>query len=70
MENIKQDAGEKIPLSEDEIKRLIDFCINSGTYSAYVLFLTIAIGTCLRCGELTDLTWGNIDMKNRTIRDS
>ena len=42
MENIKQDAGEKIPLSEDEIKRLIDFCINSGTYSIHVPFLTIA----------------------------
>ena len=67
MENIKQDAGEKIPLSEDEIKRLIDFCTNSGTYSVYVPFLTIAIGTCLRCGELTGLTWGDIDMKNRTI---
>ena len=67
MENIKQDAGEKIPLSEDEIKRLIDFCINSGTYSIHVPFLTIAIGTCLRCGEITGLTWSDIDMKNRTI---
>ena len=67
MENIKQDAREKIPLSEDEIKRLMDFCINSGTYSIHVPFLTIAIGTCLRCGELTGLTWGDIDMKNRTI---
>ena len=67
MENIKQDAREKIPLSEDEIKRLMDFCINSGTYSVHVPFLTIAIGTCLRCGELTGLTWNDIDMKNRTI---
>lgn len=67
MENIKQDAGEKIPLSEDEIKRLMDFCINSGTYSVHVPFLTIAIGTCLQCGELTGLTWNDIDMKNRTI---
>ncbi len=67
MENIKQDAKEKIPLSEDEIKRLMDFCINSGTYSVHVPFLTIAIGTCLRCGELTGLTWNDIDMKNRTI---
>lgn len=66
MDSIKQDAGEKIPLSEDEIKRLVDFC-NSGTYSIHVPFLTIAIGTCLRCGELTGLTWNDIDMKNRTI---
>lgn len=54
-------------MSEDEIKRLMDFCINSGTYSVHVPFLTIAIGTCLRCGELTGLTWNDIDMKNRTI---
>ena len=67
MESIKQDAGEKIPLSEDEIKRLMDFCINSGIYSIHVPFLTIAIGTCLRCGELTGLTWSDIGMKNRTI---
>ena len=67
MENIKQDAREKIPLSEDEIKRLMDFCINSGIYSIHVPFLTIAIGTCLRCGELTGLTWNDIDLKNRTI---
>lgn len=67
MENIKQDAREKIPLSEDEIKRLMEFCNSSGTYSIHVPFLTIAIGTCLRCGELTGLTWSDIDMKNRTI---
>ncbi len=62
MENIKQDAGEKIPLSEDEIKRLMDFCINSGTYSIHVPFLTIAIGTCLRCGEITGLTWSGAEV--------
>lgn len=67
MESIKQDAEKKIPLSEDEVNKLIDFCINSGTYSIHVPFLTIAIGTCLRCGELTGLTWNDIDMKDRTI---
>lgn len=67
MENIKHGAGEKIPLSEDEIRKLMEFCINSGSYSAHVPFLTIAIGTCLRCGEITGLTWNDIDMKNRTI---
>ena len=64
--NLQTRSREKIPLSEDEIKRLMDFCINSGTYCVHVPFLTIAIGTCLRCGELTGLTWNDIDMKNRT----
>lgn len=67
MENIKQDTGEKIALSEDEIKRLIEFCNNSGTYSMHVPFLIIAIGICLQCGELTGLTWSDVDMKSRTI---
>lgn len=67
MENIKHDAGEKIPLSEDELRKLMDFCINSGTYSLHIPFLTIAIGSCLRCGEITGLTWNDVDMKNRTI---
>ena len=67
MEGIKQDAVKKIPLSGNEIKKLMDFCIDSSIYSIHVPFLIIAIGTCLRCGELTGLTWSDIDMKNRTI---
>lgn len=68
MESIKQDSAEKKPLTEIDIKNLMNFCTKSGTYSIHVPFLTIAIGTCLRCGELTGLTWNDVDMKKRTIR--
>ena len=52
---------------KNDLRATTNFCMNSGTYSIHIPFLTIAIGTCLRCGELTGLTWGDIDMKNRTI---
>ena len=67
MESIKPDAVEKTPLTEAEVVRLIGFCENSNSYSIHVPFLTIAIGTCLRCGELAGLTWNDIDLKKRTI---
>lgn len=67
MQAFKKDAEEKIPLSGDEVKELLNFCRQSNTYSIYHPFITIAIGTCLRCGEITGLTWNDIDMKHRTI---
>lgn len=68
MESIKLDAAEKIPLSAHEVKCMIEFCEKSSTYSAYIPFLVVAIGTCLRCGEITGLTWNDVDMKHRTVR--
>lgn len=67
MQQVRRDAVEKVPLTEDDIRNVVDFCMQSRTYSVYVPFLTVAVGTCLRCGELTGLTWSDIDMKHRTI---
>lgn len=67
MQLIKKDAEEKIPLSGNEVREMIRFCEQSQSYSAYVPFITIALGTCLRCGEITGLTWNDINMKRRTI---
>lgn len=67
MQFFKRDAEVKVPLSETDIKNLMEFCVHSRVYCEYVPFLTIAIGTCLRCGELTGLTWNDIDMKRRII---
>lgn len=68
MKFIESDVKEKIPLTESEVVNLLEFCQNSCIYSLHVPFITIAIGTCLRCGELTGLTWNDIDMKNRVIK--
>ena len=67
MKSLENDVTEKVPLTESEVIELIEFCKQSCVYSVHVPFITIAIGTCLRCGELTGLTWDNVDMKNRTI---
>jgi integrase len=68
LDDIKPDALEKIPLSEDELKRILEFCMNSPTYNVYAPFITVAVGTCLRCGEITGLTWNDIDLKNNVIK--
>lgn len=67
MKNLKADAEEKKPLSEEEVQKLINFCNNS-CYNLHTPFITIAIGTCMRCGELTGLRWCDVDMKNRNIK--
>lgn len=67
MKNLKADAEEKKPLTEEEVQKLINFCNNS-CYNVHTPFITIAIGTCMRCGELTGLRWCDVDMKNRTIK--
>lgn len=66
MKKIKADAEEKTPLTEAEVQSLIKFC-NDSCYNLHTPFITIAIGTCMRCGELTGLRWADVDMKNRTI---
>ena len=67
MKNIEGDADEKTPLTEKEIESLLEFCRKSNVYDIHVPFITIAVGTCLRCGELTGLTWNDVDLKNRLI---
>lgn len=67
MDSIKVDTKEKIPLSVQEVHNIIEFCSESNTYAQYVPFIIVAVGTCLRCGEITGLTWNDIDMKKKTI---
>ena len=67
MKEIKSDADEKVPLNETEIQNLIKFCERSTVYSCHIPFLIIAIQSCMRVGELTGLTWQDVDMKKRII---
>lgn len=63
---LKNDTAEKVPLSEQQFDDLIEFC-NDTIYNIHVPFLQIAVGTCMRVGELCGLTWNDVDMRNRTI---
>ena len=65
--DLKSDATEKIPLTAQQMGRVIDFCNGNVTYAVYVPFLEIAFATGLRCGEITGLQWSDVDLKNRTL---
>lgn len=64
MKNCGVDAVEKEALTPEEQKRLLEFTKNSKVYNAYYDFLVVALNTGLRVGELTGLTWNDIDMQD------
>lgn len=57
----------KDALTADQQERLLDFVQKSNVYSVYYPFLIIALKTGCRIGELTGLTWNNIDYKENVI---
>lgn len=64
---VKVEKADKVPLTQKQVEQLKTYCENSDSFNIYIPYLTIAIGTCLRNGEITGLTWKNVDMKNKTI---
>ncbi len=67
MDIVEADAIEKTPLTQEQANNLIEFCKNHACYNVHVPFLTIALKTGLRCGEITGLRWQDVDLKNNTI---
>lgn len=57
----------KVALTLDEQKKLLDFVKNSNVYKVYFPMLSLVLTTGLRVGELTGLTWSNVDMKNNVL---
>jgi integrase len=66
MKNFKADSKEKTPLTLEQKESLIEFC-KKGIYEVYAPFLTIAIGTGLRIGELTGLQWEDVDLDKKEL---
>lgn len=58
---------EKEALSAEEQKKLLDFVKESNTYNVYHPMLSLAFATGLRVGELTGLTWNDIDKSRKVI---
>lgn len=54
-------------LTEKEQINLINFVSKSFEYKSFLPYLTIFLGTGLRCGELIGLTWDDIDFENNVI---
>ncbi len=53
-------------LTLEQINRLLSFAQES-IYNVYVPMITIMIGCSLRVGEITGLTWGDVDMDKREV---
>lgn len=64
---IEGGVKEKQSLTVEQQERLFQFVKNSNTYNVYLPFLTVAIGTGCRIGELTGLIWSDIDLKENMI---
>ena len=67
MKHFKPDRKKRFALTLEQQTILIDFIKNSQFYPRLYTIVTIMIGTAVRAGELTGLTWNDIDFENRTI---
>lgn len=61
--NAKKEAVREA-LTPDQQERLVAFVTESSLYRHHLPLITVALYTGLRVGELTGLTWNNIDLEN------
>lgn len=65
---IQRKEREKIIISDDQYKRLLDFLLCSKRYNRYYYITVLLYETGLRIGELCGLTIKDVDLKNRKIK--
>ena len=61
------DYKKRNALTREEQRIFLDFVKNSKYYNVYLPMLQIMIGTACRIGEISGLTWEDVDMKKREI---
>lgn len=54
-------------LTEKEQKMLVSFAAESYEYRSFMPYLTVFLGTGMRCGELLGLTWDDVDFDANTV---
>ena len=64
---IRIDTKPKVALTEEQVKRLLEFVRIDNTYKQYYQVLIVLLNTGLRISELCGLTLSDIDFDNRTI---
>lgn len=57
----------KEALTVEQQKSLLDFVKNSIVYCVHLPMLVFALSTAVRIGELTGLTWNDVDLKENSI---
>lgn len=67
MPKMAKETKGKTPLTEAQVHSLIEFCKNHTRYKRYVPFLVVACNTGLRVGEITGMTWDNVDLKKKEL---
>lgn len=58
---------EKVALTREEQKRLFEFVESSNSYNIHKPLLEIMIGTACRVGEISGLTWEDVDLQRREL---
>ena len=58
---------EKQALSIEQQQKLLDFAYNSDCYGKHFPLLQVMIGTACRIGEISGLTWSDIDFDKREV---
>lgn len=66
-EIVKPEQKQKIALTVDEQNIFFEYIGGNKVYNKYESMLIVAFGTGVRVGELTALTWDDIDFENETI---
>ena len=61
------DYKKRNALTREDQRIFLDFVKNSKYYNVYLPMLQIMIGTACRIGEISGLTWEDVDMKKREI---
>ena len=61
------DYKKRNALTREEQRIFLNFVKNSKYYNVYLPMLQIMIGTACRIGEISGLTWEDVDMKKREI---
>lgn len=68
MKDVKATPKEIIEaLTVEETKLMLDYMKQQGWANVYLPIIGIGLGTGMRWGELSGLTWSDIDMNNRII---
>ena len=66
LSKLREPAGRTRFLSEDELRRLLNACRQSGNQDLYVA-VVLALSTCARRMEIMALRWESINLKNGVI---